>query len=199
MNKICLSLIGILMITHVTIAQHQEERYLMKVDSLWMKEVFPLPTGFAQEMTLEGFEEAIFPPGWSKKESPQFWSYIFAWSVANEKPSTLKTLENNLEIYFDGLMGVPKDTLRDPKLPTTALLVETSNSDGQTQYSGKVRTYDNFRSKKMMTLHVKATQYACSKEEKAVIVFRFSPREFDDAVWDYLGAIPIRDDYCTHQ
>jgi len=197
MKKICLALFGLLIFTNAAHSQHKDKRYLMNVDSLWVKEIFSLPTGFAKDMTLEGFEEAVFPPGWSKKESPQFWSYIFAWSVTTKDPLELQTLENNLEIYFDGLMGVPEDTLIAPKLPTTALVVKSSKTGSNIQYSGKVRTYDNFRSKNMMTLRVKVTQYVCKAEEKAVIVFRFSPKEFGDVIWEYLGAVPIRDDYCT--
>lgn len=187
----------ILLLSNLTaVSQDKEERILLKADSTWIKEIFNLPTGFAQEMTVNGFEEAIFPPGWSKKESPQLWSYIFLWSVDAEKPIELQSLENNLEIYFDGLMRVPKDTIVSPKLPTTALLIETTKPNKIQSFAGKVRTFDRFRSKEMMTLHVLVTQHFCEKEQKAIIVFRFSPKEFTHDVWQLLNSVPLIKDAC---
>lgn len=188
---------ALLCCSYLALGQENEDRYhLLKTDSLWGKEVFMLPTGFAQEMTLNGFEDASFPKGWSDPESPEMWSYIFAWSASEEEMVPTLEIEANLDLYFDGLMGVPKDTLIAGKIPTTALLVEMSRTEGIVKYAGKVRTFDRFRSNEMMTLHLKAEQYLCESNERIIIVFRFSPKGFDHAIWDKLNAVPLLDDAC---
>jgi hypothetical protein len=187
---------ALLLCSNFIIGQENEDQYLLKTDTIWDKEIFSIPTGFAQEMTLEGFEDASFPPGWGKAESPQFWSYIFAWSVSAEKIIPNQVLESNLEIYFDGLMGIPKDTIFAPKQPTTALLIESTRAKNSVTFTGKVRTFDRFRSKEMMTLYVLVEQHFCEIQEKAIIVFRFSPKGFDDDVWQLMRAVPLREDAC---
>jgi len=196
MSKLYIAITFLFLSNLIALGQNKEERVLLKTDTTWIKEIFNLPTGFAQEMTVSGFEEAVFPPGWSKVESPQLWSYIFAWSVDMEQPMELQSIENNLEIYFDGLMGVPKDTIVGPKLPTTALLIETTIPKGIASFAGKVRTFDRFRSNEMMTLHVLVTQHFCEKQQKAIVVFRFSPKEFTHEVWELLNSVPLRKDAC---
>jgi hypothetical protein len=168
----------------------------LKTDSLWGKEIFELPTGFAREMTLTGFEDASFPKGWSDPESPAMWSYIFAWSVSEEKMVPAQEIEANLELYFDGLMDVRKDTLIAGKTPATALLVENTRTEDLITYTGKVRTFDRFRSNEMMTLQLLMEQYYCEKEKRTIMVFRFSPKGLDHSIWELLNSVPLIKDAC---
>ena len=176
----------------------KEKMYLMQTDDeVWGKEIFQLPTGFAREMTLKGFEDASFPPEWSNPESPQMWSYIFAWSVASDSLITMQELEANLDLYFDGLMGAKKDSMIDGKLPSTSLLVQTSSTEKANTFTGKVRTFDRFRSNKMMTLNLLVEQSLCESSERVMIVFRFSPKALDHKIWEFLKTVPLRGDACT--
>jgi len=190
---------ALLLCCQLVIGQENEDRYILKTDSLWGKEIFELPTGFAQEMTLNGFEDASFPKGWSDPESPEMWSYIFAWSASVEKIVPTQEIESNLDIYFDGLMNIRKDTLIAGKIPTTALMVENSRTDNEVTYTGKVRTFDRFRSNEMMTLHVMAEQYFCEKEKRTIIVFRFSPKHLEHSIWELLKGVPLIEDACERR
>ena len=179
------------------LSQDLHDKHLMQRDTtLWKQENFTLPTGFAQEMTVQGFEEALFPEGWSDPESPEMWSYVFTWSVATEKMLSTQVLEENLELYFDGLMGVSTDSIVLPKLPTNAMLLKKTIGVSKNTFSGKVRTFDRFRSNKMMTLHVLVEQEMCTHQGKALIVFRFSPKGFDHKVWKKLTSLTLAQNAC---
>jgi hypothetical protein len=190
---------ALILCSYFVIGQEKEERHILKTDSLWAKEIFELPTGFAREMTLTGFEDASFPKGWSDPESPAMWSYIFAWSASEEKMVPTQEIVDNLELYFDGLMDVRKDTLITGKPPATALLAENTRAGDVGTYTGKVRTFDRFRSNEMMTLHLLAEQYHCEKEKRTIIVFRFSPKSLDHSIWELLKEVPLIADACERK
>jgi len=66
-----------------TLCPELEEKHLevLQTDSTWTKEIIKFPLGFAQEIKFEGFEDLRFPSGWAKQDSPDFWSYVWAWSI----------------------------------------------------------------------------------------------------------------------
>jgi hypothetical protein len=177
-------------------AQDTENVSFLKTDSTWTKEHFVLPTGFAQDMTINGMEEAVFPPGWGKPEDTEFWSYIFVWAVEAAAPLSEAIIENNLERYFDGLLDVRSKDTTVTKLPSSALLLSTEKDSKKEFFIGKVRIFDRFRTRQMITLNLLCEQYFCNSKQRAVIVFRFSPAEFDTAVWKKMIAIPMRKNIC---
>jgi len=56
--------------------------------------------------------------------------------------------------------------------------------------------FDAFFAKKPMTLNVKADKFYCETKRKAVIIFRFSPKDFGDGVWPKLEAVGLRAGVC---
>ena len=102
MNK---HIVTILLLFFCILSYSQEEESLevFTTDSTWVKEIIKFPISFAQDIKYEGFEDLRFPQGWSNQESPNFWSYVWAWSINGiEKPSE-SDLEKNVQLYFDGL------------------------------------------------------------------------------------------------
>lgn len=189
--------ITLLLLCTITLtAQEKKHPKLLTNEANWGVEIFELPTGFAKEMTVSGFEEAIFTPGWSKQEDPEFWSYLFTWSVDSDRLLDNKEIEHNLILYFDGLVNIPKDTIIAPKKPTSALLVKMLDSETQSNSIGKVKLYDRFTSNKMLTLNLTVEQTLCKKQQKLLLVFRFSPKALDHKIWDKLNTINLRDDIC---
>tara|TARA_R100000935_G_C2830973_1_gene165064 strand:- start:334 stop:963 length:630 start_codon:yes stop_codon:yes gene_type:complete len=182
------------------VSQENESQHplLLQNDLDWGVEHFKLPTGFAQEMTVSGIEEAYFPPGWSQIENSEFWSYLFVWEIDSEQLLDETKLEHNLTLYFNGLMGVPKDTIVPPKLPSTTVVVTTQQNSESSTAVGKVRTFDNFKTKKMMTLHLSVTQQRCTQNGKVILVFLFSPSAPSTPIWDTLRSFAIRDGYCEN-
>lgn len=174
-------------------SQEKEHLSVLKTDSTWIKEIIEFPIGFAQDIKYEGFEDLRFPPGWSKEDSPNFWSYVWAWSINNKKTFTVSELEKNIQYYFDGLLGLDFYKIDGkPQPKTNAAFIEKAPS----QFFGKVKTVDTRYTKKPMTLHVQAESYYCEKANKAIIVFRFSPQPFENDVWNTLKSVTLIDDFC---
>jgi hypothetical protein len=191
-------LLTILFFALPTIGQEQDELSLLESDATWIKEIIEFPIGFAQEIKYEGFEDLRFPQGWSKEDSPNFWSYTWAWSLNDVKELTESELEINIQYYFDGLLGhdfYKIDGIKTPK--TTAVFIKKEASNGVSKYIGKVKTVDTRYTKKPMTLHVLVEQYYCDEQNKAIIFFKFSPKEFENDVWNTLNEVKLQDNFCN--
>ncbi len=177
--------------------QEAEPDNILKTDTMWGSEFFTFPISFAPEIEFIGYEEAVFPRGWSSVESPEFWSYVFAWSIEMDAVQSAKELEGNLKIYFDGLtQGVNKQ--KDFVVPPTQVKLKKmkgSNSEGS--FAGSLVIHDSFTTEAPLTLNVEIDQYQCESTKKSVLIFRFSPREFDHEFWEKLREIGLDGDVCT--
>jgi hypothetical protein len=164
---------------------------VLTTENTWEKEVFSFPLRFAKEIKYEGFEEAHFPKGWIDKDSPEFWSYTFVWNINHIEKLTAKELEKNLQIYFDGLMiSVNKE--KNKTLPNTiAKISKIKDSNGISNFSGTVNIYDSFVTKKPLLLNVKIEKQDWYKSQKSLIIFKFSPKSNDNAIWSTLEKIKL--------
>ncbi|GER59558.1 hypothetical protein ULMA_16660 [Patiriisocius marinus] len=196
MYKIIIT-ISLTIVSIVVNAQEKTHPKLLTNDAQWGVETFNLPTGFAQEMTLKGFEEAIFHPDWSNIEKPGFWSYVFTWSVVSDSLINEKDIEQNLILYFDGLVDIPKDTVIAPKRPSSALIIQTTKNNNNSKYIGKVRLYDRFKTKQMLRLNLTVEQKLCPQQKKSILIFRFSPKSLEHDIWKQLNTLILRDTICN--
>ncbi len=173
-----------------------EKVSLLITESTWGKEVFTFPLRFAKEIKYEGFEEAHFPKGWTKEDSNEFWSYAFVWSINLIEELTSKELESNLQAYFDGLMiSVNKE--KGKTLPKTVVHInKTEDSNGILKFSGTVNIYDSFVTKKPLLLNVSVEKQDCKQTKKSLVLFRFSPKDFDNTIWHTLKKIKLRGNSC---
>lgn len=185
-----------LFVVSLNFAQEEADSSKHLLDTDWGKEIFPLPTGFAQEMTLSGFEDASFAPGWSDLNSDEFWTYVFAWSVEGDGFVKEDEIVSNLELYFNGLVGAKPDTLVNGRLPTSVLLMDTSKQNSNS-YIGKVRLFDRFKTNKMLTLNLIIEQQYCSEQKRALLVFRFSPKHLKHEVWERVNAVKLFKNACN--
>jgi hypothetical protein len=166
--------------------------HLIQADSSWGKEVFYFPLSFAPELAYKGFEEALFPKGWANKDSASFWSYVFAWRIKTHRPLAGADLEQNLKDYFDGLMsantGQPKD-----KLPrTVSICFKTVSKGNRSDFNGKIQIFDGFTLKDTLMLYVAVEQYFCVAQATSILLFRFSPKSPEHAIWKKLNELTIR-------
>lgn len=168
-------------------AQAQQE--LLIADSTWKKEVFPFPLVFAPDIPLEGLEEARFPKQWADTTSAECWSYVFAWDIKRPSAITQRELEDNLKLYFDGLMGWQHTNVRLLKIDEGSIFAK---------FTGEIKTFDAFFSKKEMTLNVTVSCQYCSQQKKSVLVFRFSPENFENEIWHKLNTVSLFSPDCTH-
>ncbi len=177
------SLFFLIAYTAILLAQEPVQIDLLVTDSTWKKEVFQFPLSFAPDIPFEGMEEARFPKRWADTTSTDCWSYVFAWDIKRLSAITERELEDNLQLYFDGLMGWQY---------TNALLLKTEDVAGFPKYRGKIKTFDAFFSKKTMTLNVLIEVRHCSQRKKSVVLFRFSPQVFEHEIWHKLNGVTLR-------
>ncbi|MFY9242268.1 MAG: hypothetical protein WAO74_04500 [Polaribacter sp.] len=179
----------------VTIGQEEEHTNLIKLDSTWGQEIFPFPIRFAQNIKYTGIAEVRFPPkGWINPEHTFFWSYTYAWSINLNRKITAKELALDLETYFDGLNSVSENNNLDQK--AAAIITKIKRKGEITFFEGKVDTYDHFATNKRLILNVKIESSFCKKEKKTVLLFTFSPKEFNHEVWKTLNKIDLVDGFC---
>lgn len=184
-----------LLLCYSIVAFGQEEQNLkvFKTDSTWIKEIIEFPIGFAKEIKYEGFEDLRFPQGWSKEDSPNFCSYVWAWSTNDFGEVTESELETNIQYYFDGLLGLDFYKIDEKHVrKTNTVFLKKDNS----HYVGKVKTFDTRYTKKPMTLNVLVETYYCEQEKKRIILFRFSPKSFGHDVWNTLKEVKLMSDVC---
>ncbi len=193
-KKTTLIIIAIFFYSMPAFGQEETRPDLMTTDG-WGKELFTFPISFATKIPFTGFEEARFPKGWGKEDSPEFWSYAFAWKIDVKAPLTESDLEVNLQHYFNGLLGLD---FKEDGQKTNAIFVSSSESNPWASYKGKIKTLDTRFTKKPMTMNVRVTQHYCKKEEKYIIIFKFSPKEFDAAVWQKMYDIKLSPEACDH-
>lgn len=195
--KISLTTIIILFYSLLSFSQEHESFFFLETDTTWRKEIFHFPINFAPDIDYEGVEDARFPVGWEKTDSPNFWSYAFAWNINAKTELTEKELELNLQKYFDGLMGV-KDKMGKVEgvQNTIALFLKKDHEERNSTYAGKVNTFDAFFHKKLMTLNVLVNQYYCEQKNKYIILFKFSPQDFGNDVWNKLEEVKLPMDFC---
>tara|TARA_R110001632_G_scaffold135220_6_gene250657 strand:+ start:1176 stop:1775 length:600 start_codon:yes stop_codon:yes gene_type:complete len=181
------------------LGQEIERPDIIQLDSTWGKELFTFPLGFAQDIKYQGFEEARFPKGWNKMESPYFWTYTFAWMLDKDSLLTVHELEVAMQYYFDGVMSLEFERKTFPDIQdTAAVFLEKESTAKSSKLIGKIKTWDHFTSKKPITLNVQVDQSFCSEQENIIVLFRFSPKPFSDELWQSFGAITLKEDACQH-
>ncbi|CAM1350325.1 hypothetical protein [Tenacibaculum halocynthiae] len=196
MNK--LLVITLLLTTIATFGQ-KEENLLLVADSTWGKEVIHLPFGFAPEIDFVGYEDIRFAKGWGNIESSEFWSYVFVWNINLQEKPNAKFFQDNLKLYFDGLMkAVNKE--KDKIIPEAKVtIIAKEETNGITKFTGKIITHDSFRTKKLITLQVSVESFYCKKTKKYMPLFRFSPQPFEHQIWKKLHNVKLKENYCQNK
>ena len=76
-------------------------------------------------------------------------------------------------------------------LKTNVLLVKT-----KTSYKGKLKTFDRLKTKEILTLNVTVEEHYCKEKNTTLLLFRFSPKSFDDRTWNELNTITLKNNVC---
>jgi len=159
----------------------------------WRQETIQFPLEFAPSIDYSGTLYVRFAPGWGKQDSDEYFSYVLLWSLDEDPILTSKSLESDLESYFDGLMNmISKDSSSKNNIETKAFFEKIDNKS----YAGKIITYDGFMTKKEVTLNMIVTTTPCDNLGKYLITFRISPQNIDQPIWKKLDAISVNLD-CT--
>ena len=167
---------------------------LMDTEDSWRKEAFTFPKPFAPEVNFDGVADVRFTDGWENTSSPNFWSYAFAWKIA-EKLSD-EELESYLHLYFDGLMKVVNRDTTKTVTPTLASFTSFNVSEDSHNYKGKIRLYDAFFTQEMLTLNVNGEYRYCEEERVNLYIFRLSPQALTSTVWEYVNKTTLKENTC---
>lgn len=179
--------------TVISLAQEKTLPTLLKTDTTWGKEIFEFPIRFAKEINYQGYEEAQFPKGWSNRDTLTFWSYAFAWYIDVDTMLSVRTLEKDLELYFDGLNEIKMKRENGVYIPNTVALILKKD---ESTFIGKLRIFDRFTKKKLFLLNAIIEQKYCKEKKKMIILFKFSPKDFGHEVWDILEEVKVRSEIC---
>ncbi len=167
---------------------------LLQADFTWGKEIITFPIEWAPKMTVKGFEELRFAPKWSDAKHEDFWSLVMAWKVSATSEITIDELQTNLEAYYDGLMTPNHWSQEFPK-PKLELF-ELIKSKTSTEFKGQLTIFDGFHTGQMVTLNILGRQQLCEVTGKSIIVFKFSPKAYNDSIWKELNKIKLKDNVC---
>jgi hypothetical protein len=156
----------------------------------WGIERFLLPAGFAPEIKYKGVEDIRFAPGWAKKASEDYWSYLFLWYLDGDIKLTASDIGQYLRDYYTGLISVNGSAIPKEKIIPVETSVHSVNPLAKDQHSfqGTVTMTDYMQQQKMVlnvTIHV----LACKHSGKTYIIHQLSPQSYQHGIWKRMDAI----------
>jgi hypothetical protein len=164
----------------------QAKPQILKEPANWEFERFPLPPVFAPAIPYKGAEELRFSPGMFKKDSADYFTYIFAAELNDITTISETEIKDYLLSYFKGLCGA---TARDRKLAidTTQISVVIKKNKhapvGETIYDATVNLFGVFADGAPVKLNMEINSVVNGRSKKLYLFFIASPREKNDPVW----------------
>jgi hypothetical protein len=160
--------------------------YKLAIPIGWPVERFALPPDFAKQIVFRGIEDVRFAPGWGDIKSEEYWSYAFLWRLEGNPEINATILQDNLKIYYTGLItrNIPIRKIPADKITpvVVALLkVKTVSGDAET-YSGTIQMLD-YMAQKPMTLHALIHKKSCPDQAHGFLFFEISPQQPANSLW----------------
>jgi len=158
----------------------------------WQTERIAFPIEFAPKINYTGFEDLRFTPGWEFTTSEEHWCYAFLWWLNGNPKINDKALEENLKIYYTGLVegNIRKRNIPAAKVIPAATIIkqiETSQNDVET-YKGSITITDYLDIVlNPITLNCLVHKKNCG--DNTVLIFEISPKAFDHEVWRSLNKL----------
>jgi len=149
----------------------------------WRTETLSLPTSFAKDMKLTGFEEVRFAPGMFRPDAEDFFTYCFVFCLPNQTPPNQKVLTEELLKYYRGLaVAVTKRSGIDVK-PASFTLKITPVKDSKTKSRAVMTWVEPFATRKSQTLILEIESIVDSSIKGCVLKIAVSPKPHDGDVW----------------
>ncbi|WP_378178219.1 hypothetical protein [Aquimarina sp. SS2-1] len=169
---------------------HNDIENILQAHDNWRSEVLEFPLLFAGDLEYVGEEHIRFAPGWGETNSEDYFSYVFVWVLEEDPKINERTLENIMNIYFDGLMNTGAITnfkfFKD--IPKTKSSMQKMRDY---RYQGSIKLYDEFFAKDMITLNANIQYQYCNDGGKHLIWFYLSPQERVHRIWDELREVRL--------
>lgn len=163
--------------------------YELPTPAGWGTEKIPFPIGFAPSIEYKGIEEIRFMPGWARKDSADYWSYVFLWQLEGVLVFEPGILEEKMKVYYEGLAAATKSVPREKLIPVVAKLKYDPIPKGQNRdFSGTIEMLDYMKQTKQV-LNVKIHSRVLPSENKTMVWFELSPQSFTHPLWKDLEKI----------
>jgi hypothetical protein len=166
--------------------------YFLDTPSNWGIERFLIPMPFAPSIHYKGVEDIRFTPGWAKKETSDYWSYVFLWYLDSAISMDAKTVEQNLSTYYTGLLHANLDTtkIKNVKITQAKVAVKQIGKEkgADKSFEAKVNTLD-FLTWQPLQLNFRIHMRFCKEDNKTFVFHKVSPKPFTHEVWNNLHAL----------
>lgn len=186
----------LLLFSVIGFSQDHKELEILEADSTWTKELIRFPLGFAPQINFEGYEDIRFAKNWNTPTSSEFFTYAFVWKINLSQLPTTKLLNDNMTLYYDGLMrAVNKDktiTVPDTKVNFT----KNDSTKTLPEFKGTINVYDAFFTKKVIDLFANVETFYCAEKNTYVLLFRISSFNFEDTIWKKLKTVTLTPNFC---
>ena len=166
-----------------------ETPYDLPTPAGWGVEKIPFPINFAPSIDYKGIEEIRFMPGWARKDSADYWSYVFVWYLDGILVFEPSVLEEKMKIYYEGLAAIVKSVPREKLIPVVAKLKYDPIPKGQNRdFSGTIEMLD-YMTKEKQVLNAKIHTRVVPTENRSLVWFELSPQPFTHPLWKDLEKI----------
>jgi hypothetical protein len=163
--------------------------YELPIPAGWGTEKIPFPIGFAPSIEYKGVEEIRFMPGWARKDSADYWSYVFVWHLEGILVFESGILEEKMKTYYEGLASATKSVPREKLIPVVAKFKYDPVPKGQSRdFSGTIEMLDYMQQKKQV-LNAKVHSRVIPANNKTIVYFELSPQPFTHPLWKSLEKI----------
>ncbi len=165
------------------------ESYSLPFPPGWETELFSIPISFAPEIAYKGIEDIRFAPGWGKSGSKEYWSYAFLWCLENKPVIDAKTIEENLQLYYSGLL---QSNAQKYKLPAEKITAVKTTIEKTTTLAGDAATFNgsvamiDYMKQEPITLNCIIHLKYCAGNNNTFLFHEISPQPFTDSTWENL-------------
>jgi len=169
-------------LSEATVAE-EPIRVEMETPKGWRTETLSLPTGFAKDMKLTGFEEVRFAPGMFRPDAEDFFTYCFVFCLPDQSPPNPKVLTEELLKYYRGLaVAVTRRSGIDVKSAPFTLKI-TPVKDSKTKSRAVMTWIEPFATRKPQTLNLEIESVIDSSVKGCLLKIAVSPKPHDGNVW----------------
>jgi len=183
----------ILCVAFLSSTKGQENKpQLLREPATWQFERFALPPVFAPTILYKGVEELRFAPGMFKKDSLDYFTYVFVAQIDNVIAISPADIRNYLLSYYRGLCSA---TAKDRKLSIdtaqiNAVVIKNEDAPAkETVYNATVNLFGVFADGAPVKLNMEINVIGNAPARRTYLFFIASPRDKKEPLWNELYAI----------
>lgn len=184
-NRSCLIILLASLVSGVSQFSNADDSIRVEIETPkgWRTETLSLPTGFAKDMKLTGFEEVRFAPGMFRPDAEDFFTYCFVFCLPNQSPPNQKVLTEELLKYYRGLaVAVTRRSGIDVK-PDRFTLKITPVKDSKTKSRAVMTWVEPFVTQKPQTLNLEIESVLEKPIKGCLLKIAVSPKPHNAELW----------------